>query len=76
MTAVQAAVDAVARTVRSALVYCDLRGVGMLGMRGGVVVRVLWVGLVKSCVRRSLNCLSGVASEVRSVAFIFGLCLC
>ena len=54
-------------TLRSVLVYCDLRGVAMFGIIGmvcGVVVRVRCIGLVRSCVRRrDVDCLSGAASE-------------
>ena len=79
MQAFAAANVAMPMILRSVRLYFDLRGVEMLemvGMTGDVVVvRVLCIGLERSCVRRrDVDCRSGDAIEDRSAAFIVAIC--
>jgi hypothetical protein len=78
MQAFAAANVAIPMILRSVRLYLDFIGVEMLeivGMMGVVVVRVLCIGLERSCVwRRDVDCRSGDAIEDRSAAFIFAVC--
>lgn len=79
MQALAAANVAMLMILRSVLLYFDLTGMEMLEMVGMtcgvVVVRVLCIGLVRSCVRRrDVDFRSGDAIEDRSVAFMVAVC--